>query len=156
MENQATHPHKNKVHHVLVHSYSVYFVLFLVGVFLDLIFDYEIFGDSITVPIGFFFLILATIIILWAQKTGRDLKKVKEIKTEHFCRGPYCYTRIPTQWGLFFLMFGFGVITNSFFVIISTIISFLISKFVFMSKHDRILVEKYGATYLEYKKLVKF
>lgn len=156
-ENTANPPHpKYTVHHVLAHSYSAYFVLLLIGVTLDLVFKFKIFADSIAVPVGFLFLVLATAIILWAQKTGRDLRKVSEVKTEHFCRGPYCYTRIPTQWGLFFLMLGFGVITNSFFIILSTVISFLIFKFIFMSKHDRILVEKYGAAYREYQKLVKF
>ncbi|OGI63189.1 hypothetical protein A2818_00050 [Candidatus Nomurabacteria bacterium RIFCSPHIGHO2_01_FULL_40_12] len=144
------------VHKVLAYSYSVYLVLFLVSVYLDFIFDFRIFADFIAVPAGLFFLILASIVIFWAQKTGRDLRKIEEVKTEHFCRGPYCYTRIPTQWGLFFLMLGFGIITNSLFIILSTIISFFISKFIFISKHDRILAEKYGTAYLEYKKLVKF
>ena len=147
---------KHTVHHILAHSYSTYFILLLLGIILDFIFDIEIFADSIMAPVGFFFLILASLIILWAQKTGRDLRKVDEVKTEHFCRGPYCYTRIPTQWGLFFLMLGFGIITNSFFVILSTVISFCIFKFIFMEKHDKILLEKYGAAYMEYKKLVKF
>jgi|SRR3989344_2970027 len=147
---------KRSVHKVLAHSYSVYFVLLLVGVCLDLIFQFKIFTDSIMVPVGFFLVALATIIILWAQKAGHDFTKIKEKKTEHFCRGPYCYTRTPTHWGLFLLMLGFGIITNSFFVIIFTILAFFISKFVFMNKHDEILGEKYGTAYAEYKKLVKF
>lgn len=156
MEAGNKNLHKNAIHGVLAHSYSIYFILLLIGIYLDLVFDFEIFTNSIMVPVGLFFLVLASIIILWAQKTGRDFKKVEEVKTEHFCRGPYCYTRIPTQWGLFFLMLGFGIITNSFFIILSTVISFFISKFVFMGKHDRILIEKYGTAYMEYKKLVKF
>lgn len=149
-------PSKQNVHKVLAHSYSVYFILFLIGVTLDLIFKFKIFTTSIMVPVGFFFLVVASILIIWAQKTGRDLRKVGEVKTEHFCRGPYCYTRIPTQWGLFFLMLGFGIIANAFFVILFTILSFFISKFVFMGKHEKILSEKYGTAYTEYMKQVKF
>ena len=108
------------------------------------------------IPVGFLFLVFATVVIIWAQKTGRDLRKVEEVKTEHFCRGPYCYTRTPTHWGLFFLVLGFGIIANALFVILSTIVSFIISKFIFIKKHDEILVEKYGDAYSEYKKLVKF
>ena len=155
-EAENKYSHKHNVHKVLAYSYSVYFILFLIGVSLDLIFKFKIFTNSIMVPAGFFSLVVASILIIWAQKTGRDLRKVEEVKTEHFCRGPYCYTRIPTQWGLFFLMLGFGIITNSFFIILSTIISFFIFKFIFIGKHDRILIEKYGTTYMEYKKLVKF
>jgi protein-S-isoprenylcysteine O-methyltransferase Ste14 len=146
----------HNLHKVLAHSYLVYLILFLIGVCLDLIFKIRILGDSIMMPLGFVFLAIASIVILWAQKTGRDLRKVEEVKAEHFCRGPYCYTRIPTQWGLFFLMLGFGVILNAFFVILSTIISFFVSKFLFMKKHDKILIDKYGDAYREYKKLVKF
>ena len=148
---EAENKYKNSVHKVLAHSYSVYFILLLIGVYLDLVFDVEIFTDSVMIPVGFFFLVLASIIILWAQKTGRDLRKVSEVKAE-----PYRYTRIPTQWGLFFLLLSFGIITNSIFIVIFTIIAFFISKFVFMSKHERILAEKYGTAYIEYMKLVKF
>lgn len=147
---------KSNVHHVLAHSYSMYFFLFLAGVVLDIIFKIKIFDSSIAVPVGFVFLVLATIIILWAQKAGREFDKVQDVKTEHFCRGPYCYTRIPTQWGLFLLILGFGIITNSFFVILFTVISFFFSKVIFMSKHDRILLGKYGSAYAEYKKMFRF
>ena len=147
---------EHTVHHVLAHSYVLYFLLFLIGVWLDLTFKFKIFSDNIMLPVGLFFLVVSTALIFWAQKTGRDLRKFKEVKTEHFCRGPYCYSRIPTQWGLFFLILGFGIITSSFFIILFTIISFLISKSVFMGRHDRLLIEKYGDAYREYKKLVRF
>ncbi len=150
------HFNADNVHRVLAHSYSVYFLLFLVGVSLDLIFRFKIFSDSFMAPVGLFLLVIATLLILWAQKTGRDLRKVGEVKTEHFCRGPYCYTRSPTHWGLFLLMLGFGFIANAFFVILFTTISFFISKYVFLGKEENILAKTYGVAYLEYKKLVKF
>lgn len=155
-QNKGEIKSKESVHKVLAHSYSVYFILLLIGIGLDLFFHFRIFSNSIVTSIGFIFIVFATALIFWAQKTGRDLRKFKEIKTEHFCRGPYCYTKIPTQLGLFLLMLGFGLITNSFFVVFFTIISFLISKFTFMNKHEKILTEKYGSAYMEYKKLVRF
>jgi protein-S-isoprenylcysteine O-methyltransferase Ste14 len=105
--------------------------------------------------IGFIILILATLLILWAQKTSRDLRKVQPVKMEHFCRGPYCYTRSPTHFGLLFLMLGFGTIVNSFFIVICTFAAFIITRFVFLDKEEKILEEKYGTPYLEYKKKVK-
>src|SRR3989344_4642668 len=135
MEAETEKPRKNKVHRVLAHSYVVYLVLFLIGVCLDFIFRIKILGDAVMFPIGFFFLMLASVIIVWAQKTGRDLRKVSEVKKEHFHRGPYRYTRIPTQWGLSLFMLGFGIVANAFFVILTTIISFFAVKFLFMHKH---------------------
>ncbi len=148
---------KNKVksvHHILVHSYGMYFALFLIGVALDIALKLKIFATSVMVPTGLGLLSLATLIIFWAQKTSRNLNK-ENITKETFCKGPYCYVRSPTHWGLFLLMLGFGVIANAIFVILTTLISFLVSRFVFLNQEEIILEKKYGEPYLEYKKQVK-
>lgn len=152
---EAGTKHKHSVHKVLAHSYATYFLFFLVGVYLDLVFKLKIFTDSIMAPLGTVLLVLAAFLILWAQKTSRNLKK-DGISKETFCRGPYCYTRSPTHWGLFFLMLGFGIMANAVFVILFTVLAFFITKFIFLNKEEAILAEKYGFPYLEYKKLVKF
>jgi len=147
--------HKNKVHIVLAHSYSVYLSLFLVGVFLDLVFNLKILNFTFVVPIGIALIFLASLLILWAQRTSRNLKK-ENLTKETFCKGPYSFTRSPTHWGLFFLTLGFGLIVNAIFIVISTIISFAITKFIYLKKEETILEKKYGAPYIEYKKSVKF
>jgi protein-S-isoprenylcysteine O-methyltransferase Ste14 len=106
------------------------------------------------VPAGTLILILATILVFWAQKTSRSLD-TKNMSKETFCKGPYCYTRSPTHWGLFFLMLGFGIIANAVFVVLFTLIAFLLVRFIFLEKEERILTEKYGAPYLEYKESVR-
>jgi len=146
---------KPNIHKVLAHSYAVYLILFLVSICLDFVFRIKILSSPVMIEIGFFVLILATLLILWAQKTSHDLRKIQEVKMEHFCRGPYCYTRSPTHWGLFFLMLGFGIIANAFFTIICTIIAFLITRFIFLDKEEKMLEQKYGAPYIEYKKKVQ-
>jgi protein-S-isoprenylcysteine O-methyltransferase Ste14 len=155
MENNKIHLQKHSVHKVLAHSYSVYFLFFLVGVFLDLVFNFKVFNSSMVMPPGFILLIFGTFLILWAQKTSRNLKK-DIINKETFCHGPYYFTRTPTNFGLFFLMLGFGLMINAFFVTLFALISFVIAKFTFLKKEEEILALKYGAPYLEYKKMVKF
>ena len=147
--------HKPSVHKILAHSYSMYFVLFLVGVTLDLVFRFKFFSSSMILSVGSILLIFGSILILWAQYTSRNLKK-ENVTKETFCHGPYCYTRTPTNFGLFFLILGFGMITNAFFVILFSVISFIIAKFIFLDKQEKVLAEKYGTPYLEYKKSVKF
>lgn len=154
-QTENNNPHKNKVHHILARSYFMHFIFFLAGISLDLVFRLKIFANSFMMPAGVVLLTLATILILWAQYTTHHLKK-DDISKETFCCGPYRYTRSPTHWGLFFLMLGFGVIANAFFVVLSTLFSFFIAKFIFLEKQEKILEEKYGAHYAEYKKLVKF
>ncbi len=152
---ENNNPHKNKVHRVLAYSYLVQFALFLMGFFIDLILQFKISTSFLVTPIGISSLILGSLLILWAQITSYNFKK-ENITKETFNQGPYRYTRSPTHFGLFLLMLGFGVIMNTPFVILFTIISFFVSKFVFLNKQETILAEKYGDPYIEYKKLVKF
>jgi protein-S-isoprenylcysteine O-methyltransferase Ste14 len=147
-------PHKNKVHKVLAHSYAAYFALFLVGIILDFIFKLRIFPNSVMVPVGAVIIVLSTLLVFWAQKSSKTLNTDNMTK-ETFCKGPYCYTRSPTHFGLFFLMLGFGIIVNAVFVILFTLIAFLLVRLVFLGKEEKILAEKYGEPYLEYKKSVR-
>ncbi|MEK7564535.1 MAG: methyltransferase [Patescibacteria group bacterium] len=161
-DENSLHFHSNKLHKVLVHSYAVYLFLFIIGVILDTFFDFEIFPNHLMTPVGVFLIIFGTFLIFWAQKTshsifGKNINNIeKEITKEIFYRGPYVYTRSPTHWGLFLLILGFGFMTNAFFVVLLTIFSFLLTHFVFLDKHEKILEEKYGDHYKAYKKLVKF
>jgi protein-S-isoprenylcysteine O-methyltransferase Ste14 len=157
MEPENINSHKNKVHHILIHSYFIYLVLFLIGVCLDMFFKVDIYTGSLSVSIGIIILILASLLILWAQFTTRNFNKDKEneISKETFCHGPYCYTRSPTHWGLFFLILSFGIIVNAFFIVLTAFISLAITKFIFIPKQEKILEEKYGVHYTEYKKQVK-
>jgi protein-S-isoprenylcysteine O-methyltransferase Ste14 len=143
------------VHRVLAHSYFVYFLFLVLSVVLDIIFHIHAFEDVFVIPAGIILLVLATILIVWAQNTSRNLQR-ENICKESFLHGPYCYTRSPTHYGLFLLMLGFGLVANAFFVIMFTIISLLITKFFFLKKEENLLEKKYGDAYKEYKKLVKF
>lgn len=146
--------YKDSVHWVLTHGYAAHFILFLVGVTLDIVFHLNLFSGNFMRPIGLVMLVLSTILIVWAQVTSRYLPQ-ENITAETFCRGPYCYTRSPTHWGLFFMIVGFGIITNAFFVVVTTILAGILSKSVFLRREEKLLAAKYGAPYLEYKKKVR-
>lgn len=145
---------KNTLHSLFAHCYFLYFLLFILGVLLDLVYPIKIFPGATMLPIGFVLLIMATGIIFWDQKTPKKIN-MDNLSKDSFCRGPYCYTRHPGHWGLFLLVLGFGVVANAFFIIFLTIVSFVITKLVYLKKHDLVLTEKYGSHYEEYKKSVK-
>ena len=153
MEDNIKNTNKPSVHKILAHSYLLYLIFFLIGVFFDVFFPVKIFNNSIATPAGLVLLVLATFLIFWAQKSSRILK-TENMTKETFCKGPYCYTRSPTHWGLFLLMLGFGIIANATFIILTTLMSFLIARYFFLDKEEEILAEKYGTPYLEYKKSV--
>ena len=144
-----------RVHKILAHSYSLFFLFFLLGVTLDFIYPIRPWKPEIMAPLGLVFIIWATYLVYWAQKTSRNLAK-NNLAMESFCKGPYCYTRTPTHWGLFFLLLGFGFISGTLFVILFTLLAILISRLTFIRKQEKMLALKYGAPYLEYKKMVRF
>ena len=152
MTSQTT-PRKS-AHQILAHSYLVYLLALLLGLLFYVFFPIKIFDQPALLYFGSVLLILATMLIFSAQKASKNFNR-ENVNKESFCHGPYCFTRSPTHWGLFILLLGFGIIINSFFVVVFTIASFLLTKFVFLRKEEKVLEEKYGAPYLEYKKIVR-
>lgn len=146
--------HKYKIHRILAHSYFLYFFSFLFGVVLDLFFETKILSSNILMPLGATLLVLATLLILWAQYASRTMHR-QGVTKETFYRGPYAYTRSPTHFGLYMLLLGFGVISNGVFVVVLTTISALVTKFVFLRQEEKELEAKYGTHYADYKKSVK-
>ena len=146
---------KSKVHKVLAHSYYAYFLLFVVGIFLDLMFPLEIFENSVLMPVGFGIIALGSVLILWAQKSSRTLS-VKTLSKETFRQGPYRFLSNPTHWGLSMLLFGFGITVNAMYVVSFTAIYFILDHLVFLRKQNDLLEEKYGEHFRDYKKSVKF
>ncbi|HWA32156.1 MAG TPA: methyltransferase [Candidatus Paceibacterota bacterium] len=144
---------KTKIHNVLGHSYSTYFVLFLAGLFLDLFFPLRLFNRNLGY-VGIALIIFASLLIYWAQHTSRNYKK-GEVTKKIFYGGPYRFSRGPTHWGLFFLIFGFGLLVNGFFISIAAVIAMILGKAVFLPKEEDLLAKKYGEPYLEYKKSIK-
>lgn len=133
MEKENPDIYKNKVHKILARSYSTYLFFFLFGAYLNIAFNFKVFMSAVVVPIGFFFLALGTILVFWAQNTSRNLKK-ESITKETFAKGPYRFTSTPTNFGLFFLVLGFGMIANSFFIMVCSCIAFLIARFVLLEQ----------------------
>ncbi|MES2416375.1 MAG: methyltransferase [Patescibacteria group bacterium] len=155
MEKDQQNGHKKHViHSILAHSYLLYFFCFLVGFILDDIFVLQPFDSNFAKPLGLIWMVLSSLFILWAQKTSRNLK-IHNISADTFAKGPYKATRIPTHVGLTFLLIGFGIFDNLPFVILTTILSFVITKYTLIKKEEKLLEQKYGEPYAEYKKNVK-
>ena len=143
-------PHKNKVHKVLAHSYSLFLIFFLVGVLLDLLFPLRIFRSTAVSIAGLVIVILASALIFWAQRGNRKLDK-EHLSKETFSKGPYRYTSHPTHWGLFFLFAGFALMADAAYLLFFTILYFSLAHFTLLRAHDNILEEKYGEHYREYR-----
>jgi protein-S-isoprenylcysteine O-methyltransferase Ste14 len=129
----------------------------ILGVFFDTFLNEKIFSDNIYQYVGFLMLVVGSLIIYWAQSTSANYKKRTHKKEgrSHFEFGPYKYLRSPTHFGLFIMTLGFALIINSLFSAIFTIIAYMITKLFFLKREERMLEEKYGQTYRDYKKKVR-
>lgn len=146
----------NIVHHILSRSYSVYFFSVMAGMIMGTIFA-DRFAFMFYREIGLFVMVVGTLFIYWAQSTsGKSKKQALATNTpRNFARGPYKITRNPTHIGLAMLTIGFGFVSGSFFILFFSILAFLTSKIVFLPAEEKVLEQKYGQEYLDYKKKVR-
>ncbi len=157
MENKSTPT--SFIHSLLAKSYSVYLVGFIVGVLLDAAFPVSIMQNGAPL-VGVFIMLLGTALIFWSQKTSKRTAHARNNpNTQHdvsyFYKGPYKIFRSPTHVGLALLLASYGFLANSLVIIIVTVIVYILVKIFFVSKQDKMLEDKYGDTYRQYKKKVR-
>ncbi|MEI6316593.1 MAG: isoprenylcysteine carboxylmethyltransferase family protein [bacterium] len=147
------------VHQILAMSYMVYFVAIFVGYIISLFWDYK-FESSLFDTIGLVCIMIGTALSFWAQyvsgQGSKNRNTQKDVLTHtDFLVGPYNYTRSPTQFGLLFMALGLALLYGSMIMIATTIIAFVLGKFIFIPLEEKHLLNKYGQSYQEYKNKVK-
>lgn len=158
IQNKNKEYYKKKVVHLLlIHGYLIFFLAVILGFVVDLFIDVKLFQNHIYSQLGIILIMIGTTFIYWAQTASGNAGKIKndESSVEGFRYGPYKYFRHPTYLGLFMMTLGLGLILNSLFAVIFVIIAFIIIKFFFIKKEEKILEIKYKEVYSEYKKKVK-
>ncbi len=73
----------------------------------------------------------------------------------NFAYGPYAYSRHPTYLSIFLLMVGASFLMNSYSILASAFIAYIIAAFTFMAKEEKRHIKKYGDVYLNYMKKVR-
>ena len=159
MSTEHAPVHGSVVHETLAHSYLAYLAAIIFGficdAFMPLRLSYQF------VPAGVTLIVLGSLCIFWSQySTSLRLRSPKKaphsVVLKDFLTGPYKYSRIPTQYGLFFMTLGLSLIYLSISMVIASILAFAIVLAVFIPKEEKHLAAKYGAPFLEYKKKVRF
>lgn len=149
----------SSVHQVLAHSYLTYFVALVLGMIIDYFLPLRVMSSTL-ISLGPLLLILSTVLIFWSQRTSDRTKHHRRdpenLTARDFCKGPYCYMRSPTHLGLALLVLGFGFLSNSVVIICTALVTFLITRYIFVKHEEKILVTRYGKPYEDYKKIIKF
>lgn len=143
------------VHSVLSHSYLVFFVAVILGAIFHTFFNVTFFSGIAYPYVGVVMIFVGSYIIYWAQSSSSSLKPYVPQHTEKdFERGPYKYSRNPTHIGLTIMILGLSVLLSSFFTFLFVIIASVVTKLIFLRKEEKILEEKYGQPYRDYKSKV--
>lgn len=147
------------IHIVLAHSYIVYFLSLLIGLAIDVFWRFRFVSPPAEL-LGAVLIIAGPVLIMWAQRTSEKLvvKRICDrngICAADFRKGPYAFTRSPTNFGLFLMIIGFGFVLSSFSIIITTVLALVLTRVLFLRKEEKLLEEKYGEAYREYKSQVR-
>lgn len=145
------------IHIILFHTYAIFLSAIVFGVIFDQFFAFKFFNSDNFQYVGTIMIVLGSILVYWAQSTTKTTKGEfnKERDTNFFLRGPYKYTRNPTNLGLTVMSIGLGFLINSFFSIVFIVFTYLISRFIFIKRQDAILAERYGSIFTDYKSKVR-
>ena len=146
-----THP---SIHTTLAHSYLVYFVCSVVGLFADTLIGFDVtmrFGPQIAI-ICFG---AGALLIAWAQYTSRYYAKHEgdSPSSPYFFHGPYRYMRNPTHLGMVILVTGYTVVSGSIVFFVLTLIGYLVSN-IFFHTYEAILTRTYDGEYKNYQSKV--
>ncbi len=151
---------KETVHHVLARSYFAYLLGITGGLLMKNVVPLP-YHFPHSQPIGLVLLMLGTVMILWAQGTSRKSKlhrhdnQTEDYMVEALSRGPYKYFRSPTHVGLFLLSLSLGLIAYSLWIVGISCLLFIITRYTFVCREEKMLIQKYGNAYERYKKMVR-
>ncbi len=147
------------VHELLAHTYLAYLAAIIFGFVLEALIPVSLPYPAL-MPAGILGIALGTILVFWTQHSGMrrraNNKKPHELTAADFRTGPYKYTRMPTQYGLFLMTFGLSMLYKSYFMMNATVVALIIVRFYIIPKQEKHLSRKYGQLYAEYKKAVRF
>ena len=147
------------VHELLAHTYLAYVAAILFGFILEALIPVPL-PYAWLMPAGAIVIFLGTAVVFWTQYSGvlrrSNNKQPHELTAADFRTGPYKYSRMPTQYGLFLMTFGLAMLYESVFMMLATIVTLFVVRFVIIPKEEKHLAHKYGKLYAEYKKAVRF
>jgi len=135
-------------------QYKIYWYLFYIGIFLDIIlilqeFDTWIIQDGIRYFIGIPLILLGTFIMSYSVYT-LGIKNTYGLENGLIDKFPYKYTRNPQYIGDIILILGLILFINSLLLTILLLLTIIV--FILMPFSEEIwLVEKYGDKYIKYK-----
>ena len=155
MEQQKPKFNIGTITHLTCYSTLITFGSLVVGEIIDLtIISLSVFPSQIAMILGGLLIILGTLLTVWTHSHGKDYSKGRKehkLYVDDLSHGPYKFSRNPHHLGLGILVIGIAIFINSLALIATTVVSALIVHFFFIEKEEKILHERHGHSFDEYK-----
>lgn len=157
MEKEHIEKRRESIVGVTMYPPLLYLFIFLLSVLADYYYPITIPAKNYSEYFGLAVIFLATSLIIWSQYSMRQFVSRERSGggAREFAVGAYRFSRHPTYAGLFLLMLGFALLSSSVVMIIGAVASFLVVNFTVVRKEEKLLLEKYGDEYANYKSRVR-
>ncbi len=140
----------------LAYSPAVMFVSVVFGVFFHELYKIDLVKTewyAIAVYIGFFFLLMSPLLIMWAQSTRRNvIDHPSSVTRETLHAGPYSFSRNPSYLGQLFLIGGLALLLNSLIILGVVFILFVYFTLYYIPREEYMMKEDFGEEFGAYKK----
>lgn len=149
--------HNHRLCHYSAHLPGVILGGAFLGLIIHLIIPIQLGNSEVLSFFGTLLLMASPLLVMWSQKKRREVygPKAPELTLDDLSRGPYAYSRHPSHLGLFLLVVGFGLVLNSFFIIVSILLTFCVFHCFIIPKEESLLESHIGEPYRIYKKRVR-
>jgi protein-S-isoprenylcysteine O-methyltransferase Ste14 len=153
-----TIPLEKNIHLFGGYEVLVHMIALSVGIFFDVVASFPRLPLFYASALGFCFLIGGSLLLFYTLRTLRTMQA--KIKNDHsvdalfFQSGPYRYFPHPTHVGLTFLIIGFALFSQGYFIIFSTILAAIIVEIFIFPKMERQIVCVHGVCYEQYRRQV--
>jgi protein-S-isoprenylcysteine O-methyltransferase Ste14 len=149
----------NTISNLSSYSTVVFGTALIVAVVLDMVFPFKFLAEPWNQYLGIFVVAMGTLIVFSAENVGRKYsvrrKRGEVTHVEHISKGVYSFSRNPKYVGLALLLVGLGIILNSVFVVLASILSVIVVDYFYLYREENLMAERHGDIYHEYKKKVR-
>ncbi len=149
----------NTISNLSSYSTVVFGTALIVAVVLDMVFPFKFLAEPWNQYLGIFVVAMGTLIVFSAENVGRKYsvrrKRGEVTHVEHISKGVYSFSRNPKYVGLALLLVGLGIILNSVFVVLASILSVVVVDYFYLYREENLMAERHGDIYHEYKKKVR-
>ena len=109
----------------------------------------------VLLPIGMILVIWANYALLFIGRIGLRAREPMQRPSGLVVVGPFRFTRNPIYLGCVLMLLGLVIVWSSFITAIGLVLVFVVFRYIFIKREEKILEEEFGTKYRDFKKRVR-